>query len=214
MSPDGKSVIYFGTGENGPWPIKGPEPIMRVSIAGGPSQRLFTARSGSELTCARSPSGMCAIGEETADGKQLAVFSFDPMKGRGPELFRFALGSNEGDCRLNLSPDGTRFAVLPSMAGPIYIFSSRGKMLQQVRVKGWSHLQTAIWAADGKSLFVTANTRDGGVVLHADLQGNAQVLWNNPGTSWETLEHPSPDGRHLEFSRWTTNGNMWLMENF
>ena len=214
VSPDGKSVIYFGTGENGPWPVKGPEPVMRASIAGGPSQQLFTASSGSQLTCARPPSDLCAIGEETEDLKQLVVSLFDSMKGRGPELFRFALGSNNGNWRLNLSPDGTRFAVLPSMTGPIYIFSLRGKMLQQVRLKDWSHLQTAIWAADGQSLFVTAKTRDGGVVLHVDLQGNAHVLWENPGTSWETMEHPSPDGRYLEFDRWTRTSNMWLMENF
>ena len=144
----------------------------------------------------------------------MSISSFDPMKGRGPELFRFALGSNDGNWRLNLSPDGTRFAVLPSTAGPIYIFSSHGKVLQHVRLKGWSRLQTAIWAADGKSLFVTASIRDGGVVLHVDVQGNAHVLWENPGTSWETMEHPSPDGRYLEFDRWTRTGNIWLLENF
>jgi Tol biopolymer transport system component len=214
MSPDGKSVLYFGTGENGPWPTKGPEPVMSVSVSGGASQRLFTASWQSLLTCARSPSGLCAIGEPTEDQKQLIVSSFDPVKGRGSELFRFALGSAGDHWGLSLSPDGTRFAALRSKAGPIYIFSLRGEVLREVTVKRWSQLQSSTWAADGKSLFVTADTRTGGVALHVDLQGNADVLWENPGLSWETLAHPSPDGRYLEFDRWTITGNMWVMENF
>jgi Tol biopolymer transport system component len=214
MSPDGKSVLYFGTGANGPWPTRGPEPVMRVPITGGPSQRLFTASSGSELTCARPPSTLCAIGEPTEDDKQLVVSSFDPLKGRGAELFRFALSSHGDAWRINLSPDGTRFAAQPGNAGLIHILSLRGEVIREVRLKDWSHLDSTAWAADGKSLFVTAKTADGGVVLHVDLQGKADVLWENPGISWETMAHPSPDGRHLEFDRWTRTGNMWMMENY
>jgi serine/threonine protein kinase len=214
MSPDGKSVVYFATRENSSLPDTGQEPVMRVSIAGGPSQQLFVASSGSLLTCARPPSDLCAIGEPTVDGKQLAVSAFDSIKGRGGELFRLALGANDDRWSLNLSPDGARFVVLPSRAGPIYIYSLRGEILRQVQLRHWDHLQTAIWAADGKSLFVTADTRAGTGILHVDLKGNAKLLWENPGTSWETVARPSPDGRRLEFHRWVTTGNMWMLENF
>ena len=214
MSPDGKSVVYLGMQENGPLANGIPEPVMRVAIAGGPSRRLFTASSGSVLTCARSPSHLCAIGEPTEDGKQLAVSSFDPLMARGSELFRFSLDSNDSDWNLDLSPDGSRFAAISSTAGPIYIFSARGEVLQLIHVKRWSNFHYVVWAADSKSLFVTTNTQGGRVVLHVDLQGNAAALWENTGGSGETLAHPSPDGRHLEFDGWTTSGNMWLMENF
>ena len=214
MSPDGKSVIYLATGENGSLPDAGKDPVMTVSIHGGPSQQLFVAGSGSVLTCARSPSVLCAIGEPTEDGKQLAVSAFDPIKGRGAELFRFALGSHDDRWSISLSPDGTRFVALPSRTGPIQIYSLDGKVIQQVRMMHWDHLQNANWAADGKSLFVTADTRTGTAVLHVDFQGNIHVLWQDPGTSWETVAHPSPDGSHLGFSRWVTTGNMWMLENF
>jgi Tol biopolymer transport system component len=214
MSPDGKSVIYFATGENSSLPDAGQEPVMRVSIAGGLSQQLFVASSGSLLTCARPPSDLCAIGEPTVDGKQLAISALDSIKGRGGELFRLALGANDDRWSLNLSPDGARFVLLPSRAGPIYIYSLRGVVLRQVQLKHWDHLQTAIWASDGKSLFVTADTRAGTGILHVDLQGNAKLLWENPGTSWETVVRPSPDGRRLEFNRWVSTGNMWMLENF
>jgi serine/threonine protein kinase len=214
VTPDGKDIVYLGIGENGPWPARGPEPVMQVSITGGPSQRLFTAKPLSLLTCARSPSGVCVIGEPTVDGKQLIVTAFDPLEGRGPELFRFALVANDENWHLDLSPDGTRVGVTRTPAGPIYILSLSGQELQQVQVKGSSNLLFFTWAADEKGLFVTAGIRNGRKLLYVDLKGNAHVLWEDTGGSGETLAHPSPDGRYLAFEGWTTSGNMWLMENF
>jgi Domain of unknown function (DUF4386) len=43
----------------GPLPAKGPEPVMRVSAAGGIPQQLFIAKPFSLLTCAKSPSRLC-----------------------------------------------------------------------------------------------------------------------------------------------------------
>ena len=214
VTPDGKNIVYLGLTENGAPPTRGPEPVMRVSITGGPSQRLFTASVYSLITCARAPSGLCVIGEPTEDGKQLTVSVLDPFKGRGPKLFRFPLEKNDENWFFDLSPDGTRLAVTRTLAGPIYILSLNGRVLQKVQVKAWSNLQSSIWAADGKGLFVTAGIRNGREVLHVDLQGNAHVLWENKGGSGETLAHPSPDGRHLAFDGWTTNGNIWIMQNF
>jgi len=214
VTPDGESIVYLGIGENGPPPVKGPEPVMRVSITGGPSQRLFTARPYSLLTCARSPSHLCIIGEPTEDGKQLIVSALDPLKGRGPELFRFSLVANDDHWFLDLCPDGTSVAATRTLAGPIYILSLDGQVLQQFQVKGWNNLQSLIWAADGKGLFVTVGIRNGRKILHVDLQGNAHALWEDTGGSAETLAYPSPDGRHLAFDGWTTSGNMWTMENF
>ncbi len=214
VTPDGKSIVYLGIGKNGPWPARGPEPVMRVSISGGIPERLFTARSYSLLTCAKSSSDLCVIGEPTEDGQQLIVSALDPTKGRGPELFRFALVTNDDSWYIDLSPDGTHIASIRTSAGPIYVLSLDGQILQQVQVKGWNNLQSFIWAASGKGLFVTAGIRNGKEVLHVDLEGNAHALWESIGGSGETLAHPSPDGRHLAFDGWTTSGNVWTVENF
>jgi len=127
MTPDGKNILYLGQTENGAPPTKGPQPVMRVSIAGGSSQRLFTAPANSLITCAISPSALCVIGEPAEDGKQLIVSVLDPMKGRRSELFRFALLANDENWFLDVSPDGTRFAVTQTPAGLVYILSSGGK---------------------------------------------------------------------------------------
>jgi Tol biopolymer transport system component len=213
VTPDGKNIVYLGIGENGATPTSAPEPVMRVSIAGGLSQRLFIARTFSLLSCARSPSGLCVIGEPTEDRRQLIITAFDPLKGRGAELFKFALVANDNNWFLDLSPDGTRVAATRTLAGPIYILSLGGQVLQQVQVKGWN-IGFLNWAADGKGLFVTASIRNGKELLHVDLKGNAHALWEDTGGSGETEAYPSPDGRHLAFHSWTRDGNMWLLQNF
>jgi len=136
------------------------------------------------------------------------------MKGRGPELFRFAFHLNDDRWFSDLSPDGARIAAIRGPAGPIYVFSLHGQPAREIQVKGWSNLSAFIWAADGKSLFVTAGVRGRRVVLHVDLLGNAHVLWETPGEFGEAVAFPSPDGRKLALRAWTTSGNMWLMEKY
>jgi len=212
VTPDGRWVLYFA---NTAAPMgTAPEPVMRAPITGGPSQQLFISKRRSFIFCARLSSNVCAIAEPTDDHRQVTVTTLDPLHGRGPELTRFDLGSNEDSWWCDLSPDGTRVAATLSPAGPIYILSLRGKATQQIHVKGWSNLLSLTWAADGKSLFVFSGKRKERALLHVDLQGNAHFLWENPGAYGETAAVASPDGRHLAMWAWTMNSNMWTMEKF
>ena len=98
VSADGKWVIYQQS-------LKPEDPsslqeIRRVSVNGGISYPIGTARPGSVLLPARSPSNLCAIAEPTQDRKRMIVTALDPIKGRGPELIRFDLDS----CRRCLVP--------------------------------------------------------------------------------------------------------------
>jgi serine/threonine protein kinase len=212
VSPDGKWLFYRG--ETGAPPATVPAPVMRVPMTGGASQRLFTGKAFAIMSCARPPSDLCAIAEPTDDLKQVIVSALDALKGRGPELTRFAIDPTANDWWFDLSPDGTRVAATRSAASPIYIYSLRGQPSQQIEAKAWNNLLTFAWAADGRGLFVVAAIKGGRVALHMDFQGNAQQLWENTGGSGETLAVPSPDGRHLAINGWTTSGNMWMMRNF
>jgi len=120
---------------------------------------------------------------------------------------------NANNWWLDLSPDGSRFAATPSSAGPIYIHSLGGQPTQRIEIKNWSNLLNFSWAADGKGLFVVVGIEGGRVVLHVDLQGNAQPIWEDTGGSGETQAFPSPDGRHVALQGWTTSGNLWMLEN-
>jgi serine/threonine protein kinase/Tol biopolymer transport system component len=215
VSSDGKWVLYFPQEEVSKKSATAlnPAPVMRVPINGGPSQQVFTAEPGSILRCSRHPSDLCAIAEPVGNPKRVIVTAFDPLKGRGSELTRFALNPNSDDWDWDLSPDGTRIAAVQNPAGPIYILSLRGQPTQEVWVKGWSNLKSVNWSAHGNGLFVSSDyERPGGAaLLHVDLQGHASVLWKQ-------LEAfsvaPSPDGRYLAFSGSTLDANIWMMENF
>ena len=104
VAPDGQNIVYLGIGENGMWPARGPEPVMRVSVAGGASERLFVAKFDSLISCARSPSQLCAIAERSEDRRQKTVTAFDPAKGRGSVLLQVPLDPKEDDEWTEISP--------------------------------------------------------------------------------------------------------------
>ena len=213
VSADGNWVIY--PHDVNPGVPSSPTEVLRVPMAGGSPEVVSTAQPGAKLVCAKSPSTLCAIAEPTGDGRQLVIGAFDPVRGRGPELTRFALNPSSTSWIAELSPDGTRIAALQSPEGPIHIFSLLGQAPQDIVLKGWNlrPVHFLHWAADGRGLFVSDSIRLGGVLLHVDLQGNTQVLWKNQGVRWNTGP-PSPDGRHLAILSSPWDGNLWTLGNF
>ena len=83
---------------------------------------------------------------------------------------------------------------------------------QKITVQHWNNLQSLDWTADGKGLF-TSSMQPSGVLLHVDLQGHANILWEPKGTQmpWAI---PSPDGRHVAMPGYAQNSNAWMMQNF
>ena len=213
VTPDGKWVLYFVHRDNPTGSGNGskPEPLMRVPIAGGPSQLVLTAvRPESRVSCARPPSDLCVIAELSEDRKQVIVDAVDFVKGRGSELTRFAVLPNDDLWNIELSPDATRFAAIRSPEDPIYVWSLHAQKMREVRVKGWSNLRSVNWSADGKGLFVVTTQKGYGTVLHVDFQGHANVLWER---ATEGLAE-SPDGHHLCITSNTVDQNFWMLENF
>jgi serine/threonine protein kinase len=206
LSPDGSWVLYIvSEGE-------GPRKLMRVPVNGGTPQLVLTADIEGWPRCARSTATLCAMAERSADHKQIVFTAFDPVKGRGRELARFN-GDASSNYWWDLSPDGTRLAILKSRDGRIQILSLNGPQPQDITVKGWNTLTTVSWAANGKGLFASSFSDRGPAVLSVDLQGKATLLWEHRG-GIDSYAVPSPDGRHLAMRAWNVEANLWLMENF
>ena len=214
VSPDGKWILYFPEKRSSQPVVEAePEPLMRVPVAGGPSEPIFTAKPNSLPYCAKSPSYLCVIAEPADDAKRMIFSALDPLKGRGTELARFDLDAETHFFAFDLSPDGTRIAALRSPAGPICILSLRGLATQKITVKGWSNLKSLNWTADGKGLFVSTDNdiETGSALLQVDLQGKVNILWSQ---FLAISVAPSPDGRHLAFSGTAMDSNIWMIENF
>ena len=81
-------------------------------------------------------------------------------------------------------------------------------------MKDWSAINALDWAADGKTLWVSASTTAGtNAMLNVDLRGRARTVWEQTKMTvgWAI---PSPDGRHLALLQASGNSNVWMVENF
>jgi len=176
-------------------------------------------RNGSLISCARPPSKLCVVSEESPDRKSMVIKAFDPVGGRGAELDRFDLAPDSKDWidsdHLHLcwiSPDGTRLAIARSPQGPIEIHSLHGQPTQIIPTKGLDKLAILTWAADAKGLFVSRHLYDGGELVYVELGGRTHSLWRSHGG--RCSGRPSPDGRHIAISDSEQSTNIWMMENF
>ena len=234
VSPDGAWILYPG-GFTSTGGTSGPYQLLRLPITGGSPEQVLQASfydAAQQRTgpgCARAPATLCAIAERSSDGKRITFTAFDPLKGRGREIGRVDVDPTGGGYTWDLSPDGTRIALLqffavmqlgqPPAGGRIRIIPVDSPVSRDLVVRGWENLQSVDWAANGKGLFVSGVTGEGSALLHVDMQGNAKVLWKRKGGTepWFALPPwavPSPDGRHLAIYDWAQTSNIWMMESF
>ena len=215
-SPDGKWVLYFtlpsqsvSSPDSGtPVPLR----LMRMPVTGGPSELVLTARLFNTPWCARSPSTLCAFAEQAPDRKELVFTAFDPVRGKGHELARFATDPN-ADYNWGVSPDGTRIGIVKIGGNHIYVLPLDGSATRDLTVTGWSALNTFDWSPNGKGFFSSNTTGLGATLLFVDLNGKPHPLWQQKSSSL-TWGVPSPDGRHLAVLGQEFSGNMWMIENF
>jgi Tol biopolymer transport system component len=165
-----------------------------------------------DIRCARLPARLCVLSER--EPRQQVFYSFDLVQGKGRELTRIDVNPSVGGYHWDVSPDGSRIAVVMSSEreSRIRILSLVGGV-RDVVVNGWNGFQSLDWSADGKGLYASSQSPQAATLLYSDLEGHAQVLWRRDGI-FKTWGIPSPDGRHLAFVEWTSANNVWMIENF
>jgi DNA-binding winged helix-turn-helix (wHTH) protein/Tol biopolymer transport system component len=210
LSPDGDWVLYQRRIRDGE---SSPSEILRIPLSGGVPQIISTVGPGSLLFCTKAPLKSCAVAEPSADRMQLIVAAFDPAKGRGSEISRFTVDTTMDLAHIDISPDGTRLAVIGDPDGPIHIIPLSGQAPSEIRLKGWNNLRSINWTANGRGLYVSNGIAGGVALLHVDMRGNVKLLWKNRGYN-STVALASPDGRHVAIIGSSWNNNLWIMENF
>jgi eukaryotic-like serine/threonine-protein kinase len=204
LTPDGAWVIYRRESRSGPR-------LMRVAITGGASQEIAagTLIDGG-VRCTILPASVCAIAERSADRRHLVFTSIDIDKGRGRELVRVDAATHT-EYRWALSPDGTRIAILDATQARIHLVSLTGMPSQDLEIAGLNTPGYVSWTHDGQGLLVPRVDARTATLLLVDLQGNARVLWEQPGVR-DISAIPSRDGRHLAIWVRSRSANLWLAE--
>jgi Tol biopolymer transport system component len=206
VTPDGKWVVYVQrrVGSN-------PQ-IMRVALTGGRPETLDTHEEVLSIGCSRGRPECVVIGPGTDRG-ELVFFSFSAINGRTAELVRFSLPTNREDWEWQLSPDGRRVALLVPSEGRVHLITLESPERTEIALNNFASAYHLRWAADGNSLLLSNATKQGAALIRIDLRGTAQTLWEQKG-DLAVLGLPSPDGRLLAVTNWTTASNVWMLEDF
>ena len=203
LSPDGSDLLYLVAPRNAD-PSSAIK-LMRVSLAGGPPRLVLEEPGIPDLQCARLPSSLCVLIKP--GGEDIAVYSLDPVRGKGQEVLRIPFGN------YGLSPDGSQIASVrfDEKEGRIRFFSLATKEWRDIVVKGWGGFRTFDWSPDGKTMFVAASNSKGTTsILDIDTEGNARELLEGQ-LGWTI---PSPDGRYLAMTEFVGTSNVWVLEDF
>jgi serine/threonine protein kinase/Tol biopolymer transport system component len=211
LSPDGSAIILEGapTGSRN-------RGVYRADLTGGTPQLLFSIDASVQFWCTNKAANFCVFGRPSPDRNELVVVAFDPLGDQGKELVRIPLevGSSADiglDYSWQLSPDGLWIGILERHGNQIQLVPLRGGPIRTITVTGHPDLQELNWAIDSQSMFVSSVEPGTATLLHVGLNGDTELVWQQPNMIWGI---PSPDGRHLAILGASSDANVWLISNF
>jgi DNA-binding winged helix-turn-helix (wHTH) protein/Tol biopolymer transport system component len=218
-NPDGSEMLYFQMPgrEEAPPDIR----IMRVPLEGGRPQLVLQGRAIWYMQCARLPSTLCVY--SSGPPHQVKFFSFDPKSGASEQIMSSRLG-DVGWPNWSLSADGNYLALSvtsPGKAAAIRVLAISENSEKMISLPQWVDVAGMDWAADNKSLWVSAcvlHISDWGApgpctLLKVAMNGKLAVL-HEDGEVRYLAAIPSPDGKRLALAAESTdNSNVWLARN-
>jgi serine/threonine protein kinase/Tol biopolymer transport system component len=223
FSPNGDWFFYIVGNSTSDWRL------MRMAVSGGPAKLMLEGQDLENYYCSAAGANLCVVAEREQD--QLVFYALDQAQDLPPggilrKDLRELARTDYNPTDWGLSPDGSSIAMVrPSnREGRIHVISLDGRghsgrtvgttPAHDVLVDGWTNLFNLNWAADGTGWYICSRSDPAGsTFLYVDRNGHATVLQSQQGVEpfWGV---PSPDGRHLAFSKTTFTDNAWLLENF
>jgi Tol biopolymer transport system component len=199
--------------------------VMRMPLAGGPSQRVVELRTdNSFFRCGRQTGASCVLAEWH---EGVVTFStFDPMLGRGNEIVRLdpaqlRLGWGWATVGWDLSADGSQLGIIvrdPAQAGDSVlriIPVGEGDTLD-VPLPPLLGAYTVTWTG-AQDLLVSATVSEPGekLILRIDVSGRTQTLIKGPhDLSYLWFPRVSSDGRYVAVTTYSFDGDVWLIEKY
>jgi eukaryotic-like serine/threonine-protein kinase len=192
--------------------------LYRVGLGGGVPQLLFNTEGFVQFWCTNRVANLCVFGRPSAGNNELVIAAFSPRGGPGRELVRIPVEAGSSadigfDYSWQLSPDGSQIGIVKGHGNQILLVPLGGGPTRTMTPKGHSDLIDLSWANDSQSMFVSTLEPGGANLLHVDLNGNAQTVWQQSQAT-DTWGSPSPDGRHLAILGTSAEANVWMIGNF
>jgi hypothetical protein len=213
LSPDGSWIVFNGRPRGGAREAAG---VYRVPVDGGVAQLLFEAKYNMNLDCSERTAHRCVYDSSPQGAREVIFTSFDPVAGKGKELFRTQVdvpGENYG---WMLSPDGSQVGLVRLHGNPhrVEFFPLHGGPSRSVEIRGpYASCTSVGWASDSQSVFVGVEDSHSAALLRVGLNGNTQPIWAQ-GHNGAMGGSPSPDGRRLAIGTTGFNKNVWMIDNF
>lgn len=200
VTPDGRWVLFLQAALH----RMAPASIMRVPLAGGPTDQLAGNGELDEFRCAL-PGGHGCVARKTLGNSAYVFYAFDPEHGLGRELVRTRWTPNFfGDWAL--SPLGTEIAIpnhSPDSA-KIRVVELNGSGEMEVAVAGMVSISGLNWSADGGGWFVALNSVSGRRLIYVDRRGSGTLLLDGSGYAVQ-----SPNGKRLALNVPSVSSNVW-----
>ena len=213
LNPDGSEILYLVAPDGGD--PAGQIHLMRMPVKGGTPQLVLQEPEIENIQCARAPSTLCLFSRNELHA--IRFFSFDAVTGTKRELKQFTR-SSELKFNWTLSSDGSMLALAPwrqgQVPGEIQIFSIGTGQQRTLTLNGWARIASIDWAADSRSIWVSACDPSGTqTLLKVDLHGKAIPMLQDTQRSmgWAI---PSPDGRRVAIWQASGNSNVWSLQGF
>ena len=213
LNPDSSEILFVRNPDPGDrqWLTR----LMRLPLSGGTPQLVLAEPGITNFQCSRTPSAVCVLSQVSSDS--LDFFTFDPVTGKKTPLTRIEGAASHLE-NWSLCPDGLILALAKKthVPGPgnIRLFSIADGKDRTLTLQDWSGISSLDWAADGRTIWVTASSPAGiPTLLNVDLRGRAKPFLqeSEKDLGWAI---PSPDGRHLAIWEASANSNAWLLEGF
>jgi serine/threonine protein kinase/Tol biopolymer transport system component len=210
FSPTGDRLLYTASATLDP-----SDPSRRLmSMPMDGSDPSILLRGEYTYHCGSVPSAGCVLGE--VQGQQLVFSILDPVEGKGTEIQRVEVQSDE---EWSLSRDGDKIAIVRrgTPVGEVCILTLADRKVVTLAPQGWrwGNVQYLAWSADGGHLFATAYSAKSTALVVIDLSGDLQVLAEvTSGEAWLSSPVASPDGHYLAYQQRTYESNVMMLEHF
>lgn len=222
LTPDGGSFLYWSRArqpdddEQEQAEPDDSRRLMRIPVSGGPMETVLETSGWASVSCSSAPDGGCVLIERDRDNRRDTLYRLDPVQGKGDELFGLDY-DRETDPFWRLSPDGQRLVLVNDAKDDrtIGVFDLAGKLVEEISLQGLpgATLDEIAWSASGRGFFAILDSPRGEILAFVEPTGRTHMFEQAQSGGFEDLR-PSPDGRHLAYSRFTVDRNVWTIDEF